>query len=217
MQRLNHTTLVVTGPFVVGLAVCCSGCSSSSPRFRSEDTTANRIVQDDDEFRFASRIKEEVAREDDKKVDVDALRKKLSTKTGYSNITPRGLNRDAVLLDAVSYLGAPYKYGGNSKDGVDCSGFTCNVYSSAVKRLLPRSTKEQYQTGVPVGKSDLQFGDLVFFNTTGHNPSHVGIYIEDDLFVHASVVSGVTISSLESTYYKNRFVGARRIVSGQAN
>lgn len=158
-----------------------------------------------------------MAREDDKKVDVDALRKKLSTKTGYSNITPRGLNRDAVLLDAVSYLGAPYKYGGNSKDGVDCSGFTCNVYSSAVKRLLPRSTKEQYQTGVPVGKSDLQFGDLVFFNTAGHNPSHVGIYIEDDLFVHASVVSGVTISSLESTYYKNRFVGARRIVAGQAN
>lgn len=138
MQRPNHTTLVVTGPLVMGLAVYCSGCSSSSPRFRSEDTTANRIVQDDDEFRFASRIKEEVAREDDKKVDVDALRKKLSTKTGYSNITPRGLNRDAVLLDAVSYLGAPYKYGGNSKDGVDCSGFTCNVYSSAVKRLLPR-------------------------------------------------------------------------------
>jgi cell wall-associated NlpC family hydrolase len=66
--------------------------------------------------------------------------------------------------------------------------------------------------GVEVERDSLQFGDLVFFNTTGRAPSHVGIYIEDYLFAHASVSSGVTISSLESTYYKGRYVGARRIV-----
>jgi cell wall-associated NlpC family hydrolase len=87
------------------------------------------------------------------------------------------------------------------------------VYESALNKKLPRSALEQYHSGTPVPKTSLQFGDLVFFNTTGARPSHVGIYIEDDLFVHASVVSGVTISSLESTYYKNRFVGARRIVN----
>ena len=58
---------------------------------------------------------------------------------------------------------------------------------------------------------ELQFGDLVFFNTTGRSPSHVGIYLEDDLFAHASVTYGVTISSLESTYYRKRLVGARRV------
>ena len=217
MQRLSCTKFSLSAPLLLGIALCCSGCSSSSPRFRSTETATDRVVQDEDEFRFASRIKAEIAKEDDKKVDVNALQKELSRKSGYSNITPRGLNRDAVLLDAVSYLGVPYRYGGNSKDGVDCSGFTCHIYSSAVKRLLPRSVREQYQTGVAVGKGELEFGDLVFFNTTGRAPSHVGIYVEDDLFVHASVASGVTISSLESTYYKNRFVGARRIVAEPGN
>ena len=201
-----------------GLALYLSGCSSSSPRFRSSDTRKDYVVQDEDEFRFASKIKAEVAKEDDRKVDIEGLEKKLSEKPkGYSNATPKGINRDAVLLDAVSYLGVPYKYGGNTKQGVDCSGLTCNVYETAVNKKLPRSAAEQYHSGTPVQKGELQFGDLVFFNTTGRAPSHVGLYIEDDLFVHASVVSGVTISSLESTYYKNRFVGARRIVDQTSN
>jgi cell wall-associated NlpC family hydrolase len=72
--------------------------------------------------------------------------------------------------------------------------------------------RAQYGVGSDVAKPDLQFGDLVFFNTTGRSPSHVGIYIEDDLFAHASVSYGVTISSLESTYYRKRYVGARRVV-----
>lgn len=202
-------------PFVLGLAFFFFGCSSSSPRFRSTDTRTEHIVQDEDEFRFASKIREETAKEDDKKVDIKSLEKKLSQKSGYSNATPKGLNRDAMLLDVVSFLGVPYQYGGNSKSGVDCSGLTCNVYESAAKKKLPRSAREQYQAGTSVEKRELQFGDLVFFNTTGSKPSHVGIYIEDDLFAHASVVSGVTISSLESTYYRNRYVGARRVVTDQ--
>lgn len=215
MKQFCNSNLLLTGPLVLGVALFLIGCSSSSPRFRSTDTRAEHIVQDEDEFRFASKIREETAKEDDKKVDVKSLETKLSQKSGYTNTTPKGINRDALLLDAVSFLGVPYKYGGNSKEGVDCSGLTCNVYESAVRKKLPRSAKEQYQTGTSVDKKELQFGDLVFFNTTGRNPSHVGIYIEDDLFVHASVVSGVTISSLESTYYKNRFIGARRIVADQ--
>jgi hypothetical protein len=101
---------------------------------------------------------------------------------------------------------------GNGKDGIDCSGFTSSVYSSAVKMSLPRSARDQFRVGSEVGSDQLEFGDLVFFNTTGRSPSHVGIYLEDDLFAHASVTSGVTISSLESTYFKKRFLGARRVV-----
>jgi len=213
MKQFRLSGLPLASPLVFGFALFLIGCSSSSPRFRSTDTRTDHIIQDEDEFRFASKIKEETSREDDRKVDIKSLEKKLSQKSGYSNITPKGLNRDAILLDVVSFLGVPYRYGGNSKEGVDCSGLTCNVYETAVKKKLPRSTMEQYQAGVSIGKGDLQFGDLVFFNTTGRKPSHVGIYIEDDLFVHASVVSGVTISSLESTYYKNRYVGARRVVN----
>jgi len=165
--------------------------------------------------RDAGRIKNEVLTEDDKKVDVPQVRRKLEKKrTGpVVDDAPPGLNRDRLLLDVISYLGAPYRYGGTSRKGVDCSGFTSRVYSTAADVALPRSTREQFTVGTRVRRSELRFGDLVFFNTTGKTPSHVGIYIEEDLFAHASVSDGVTFSSLESAYYKKRFVGARRVVN----
>ena len=193
-----------------------AGCSSSSPRFRSGETMRAR-AEEENEMRFATRIRAEEDREDDRKVDVDKVSLRLTSRTApsprYSNRTPAGLDRDRLLLDVVSYLGTPYVYGGNTREGIDCSGFTAKVYESGAKHQLPRSAREQYSVGFPVARSNLAFGDLVFFNTTGHRPSHVGIYIEDDLFAHASVSKGVTLSSLESTYYRKRFVGARRVVS----
>lgn len=191
------------------------GCSSSSPRFRSTPGGAAGVVQEDDEFRFASKIKQEEATEDDRKIDVQKLKKELAgkrpTSSHYKNETPQGLNRDEVLLNAVGYLGVPYEFGGVTKRGIDCSGFTAQVYAG-LKRTLPHSTAEQFRAGKEIASEELQFGDLVFFNTTGRSPSHVGMYIEDDLFMHASLAYGVTISSLESSYYKKRFVGARRVV-----
>ncbi|HTY59554.1 MAG TPA: C40 family peptidase, partial [Bacteroidota bacterium] len=125
---------------------------------------------------------------------------------------PAGLNRDRVLLEIVSLLGVPYEYGGTDLSGIDCSAFTGKVYATAVRVPLPRSTADQFREGTEVEKERLRFGDLVFFNTTGESPSHVGIYLEDDLFAHASVTYGVTISSLENSYYRDRFIGARRII-----
>jgi cell wall-associated NlpC family hydrolase len=192
----------------LALLLVLASCTSTSPRFRSgEDPDAA------DEVRNAGNIKNEVMREDDKKVDVPRVRKKLEQKHVGPVVddTSPGLNRDRLLLDVISYLGAPYKYGGTSRKGIDCSGFTSHVYSTGADVALPRSTREQYKVGKKVGRDQLRFGDLVFFNTTGKTPSHVGIYIEDDLFAHASVSDGVTFSSLESAYYKKRFVGARRV------
>ena len=205
-----------TPAFVLLVSLAVAGCSSSSPRFRTSETTPERIIQEDDEFKFASKIKEEETREDDKKVDLTNIKKRLTqrprTTGSYSNITPNVLNRDQVLFDVVSLLGTPYAFGGSSKNGIDCSGLTSQVYATAANKKLPRSTKEQFRVGVEVPRDDLQFGDLVFFSTTDGSPSHVGIYIEDDLFAHASVLYGVTFSSLESSYYRKRFVGARRVV-----
>jgi cell wall-associated NlpC family hydrolase len=191
------------------------GCSSSSPRFRGAPGGATGVVQEDDEFRFASKIKQEETTEDDRKIDVLKLKKELAgkrpTSSQYKNQTPKGLNRDEVLLNAVTYLGVPYEFGGFTKQGIDCSGFTAQVYAG-LKKTLPHSTMEQFHAGKEIASDELQIGDLVFFNTTGRSPSHVGMYIEDDLFMHASLAYGVTISSLESSYYKKRFVGARRVV-----
>ena len=161
-------------------------------------------------MRFASKIKEEEQREDDKKVDLATFRKEA--RDGSGNLTPAGIDRDAVLLDVVSYLGTPYLYGGATKNGFDCSGFTSTVYRDVIKISIPRTARDQYRTGSSVDGDGLQFGDLVFFNTTGAGgASHVGIYLEDDLFAHSSVSYGVTISSLESTYYRKRFLGAKRV------
>lgn len=202
---------------IVLCAIVVAGCSSSAPRFRAVGPPTPAVVQDDEEFRFSARVREEEMREDDRKVDVNSVRERLTPplpppSARYSNITPHALNRDQVLLDVVSYLGTPYVYGGSTKKGIDCSAFTSSVYASALGKQIPRSSVEQFHVGTRIAKEELQFGDLVFFNTTGRAPSHVGIYIEDDLFVHASVSYGVTISSLESSYYKKRFVGARRLV-----
>jgi cell wall-associated NlpC family hydrolase len=125
---------------------------------------------------------------------------------------PAALNRDDVLLEIVSLLGVPYEYGGAGRGGMDCSAFTEAVYGGALRVQIPRSTSDQFREGTEIERDRLRFGDLVFFNTTGESPSHVGIYIEDDLFAHASVSYGVTISSMESQYYRDRFVGARRII-----
>jgi cell wall-associated NlpC family hydrolase len=102
--------------------------------------------------------------------------------------------------------------GGASINGMDCSGYTMTVYKNSVGKLLPRSSIEQAKVGTPVELNGLKFGDLLFFNTTGEKASHVGIYLGDDLFAHASVTLGVTISSLQSTYYDKRYESARRIV-----
>jgi cell wall-associated NlpC family hydrolase len=120
--------------------------------------------------------------------------------------------REKVLLEVIKYLETPYKYGGNTQKGIDCSAFTLQVYKNSFAFELPRSTSQQYKIGDSIDKDELKFGDLVFFNTRKKSfPGHVGIYLGENKFAHASRSFGVTISSLESSYYKKRYVGARRI------
>jgi len=120
--------------------------------------------------------------------------------------------REEILLQTIKYLETPYKFGGNTENGIDCSGFTLQVYEKSTGIKLPRSAREQFAIGEKVERDDLDFGDLVFFNTRRRsNPGHVGIYIGDDQFIHSSTSLGVTISSLQEPYYKKRYVGAKRI------
>lgn len=103
--------------------------------------------------------------------------------------------------------GVPYVFGGTSAYGVDCSGFTQRIFSLAGISLR-RMADEQFAQGRPV--SPPQPGDLVFFSTYLPGPSHVGIYLGNRLFIHASSSRGVIVSSLEEDYYHPRYIGARR-------
>jgi cell wall-associated NlpC family hydrolase len=126
--------------------------------------------------------------------------------------------RYMLVKVAKSFMGAPYKYGGNTVRGLDCSAYVKKIYE-IFDVQLPRSAREQYMVGTKIGRSDLAVGDLVFFKTRRYAkyPTHVGIFIGDGNFIHASSGKGrlgVKIDSLGSDYYSGAYIGATRIKSG---
>ena len=124
-----------------------------------------------------------------------------------------GVKKSEIMEIILSWFGTPYKFGGTSDNAIDCSAFVRTVYSTATEMQLPRTAREQFTVGKIVrNRKDLKFGDMVFFNTRKRvRVSHVGIYLGDNLFAHASSRSGVTVSSLVQDYYNKKFIGARRI------
>jgi cell wall-associated NlpC family hydrolase len=121
--------------------------------------------------------------------------------------------RMAAALQALFAVGVRYHYGGNSPDtGFDCSGLVAHVFDRAWGIAVPRSTQEQRNVGRAVKRSDLQPGDLVFYNTRNRPFSHVGIYLGDGNFVHAPRPGQrVRVESIDTPYWRTRFNGARRL------
>ncbi len=120
--------------------------------------------------------------------------------------------QERLILFAKKMLHIPYRFGGNGAFGLDCSAYVQKAYSF-IGQNIPRSAREQFNLGESVDKDDLTTGDLVFFRTYASFPSHVGIYLGNNLFIHASSLSKkITIDSLESPYYFRRFIGAKRLI-----
>ncbi|RJR19626.1 MAG: peptidoglycan endopeptidase [Nitrospiraceae bacterium] len=118
--------------------------------------------------------------------------------------------KEFLISVAEKTLGIPYKFGASSFKATDCSGYVQTVFN-LIGVDLPRSAREQFKVGQSVDRKDLSIGDLVFFQTYAPFPSHVGIYLGNNLFVHASsYAKKVTINSL-SSYYLKRFIGAKRL------
>lgn len=120
-------------------------------------------------------------------------------------------NQYKMLGFIEEWYGTPYHFGGNSKSGIDCSAFTGNFMATVFGIELPRMAKDQYKFSQHVAKSDLQEGDLVFFHTTRKGISHVGVYLGNNKFIHASLNYGVTISDLGEGYYAQRLVAVGRV------
>lgn len=125
--------------------------------------------------------------------------------------------KNPILNQALTYRGVRYRWGGTSRSGVDCSGFTTVVFrAQGIK--LPRTALEQSRIGSPVATSDLQAGDLVFFRTSrSYRVNHVGIYVGDRKFIHAATGGGhVMISNLDEKYYRRCYATARRVADFNA-
>lgn len=116
--------------------------------------------------------------------------------------------RDALKNHYQMWQGTPYRAGGMGLSGVDCSGFTLITYHQLFGLRLGRSTEDQLQQGTPINRQSLRPGDLVFFKT-GFFKSHVGIYLDKGLFLHASSTKGVTVSTLKLDYWHRKFWTAR--------
>jgi LysM repeat protein len=129
------------------------------------------------------------------------LGKELELTTGVSK---------RLKKSAFSFLGTRYRFGGTSRSGLDCSSFVQQVFRD-LDIPLPRTAREQFRTGEPVTSYELQKGDLVFFRTYASFPSHVGIYLGDNKMIHASSRDHkVVISSINTPYFRARFIGAKR-------
>lgn len=136
---------------------------------------------------------------------------------GMNRLASRILGRTSTMArgiaqSALRFIGVPYVFGGTSTGGFDCSGYTQHVFAM-MGLHIPRTADAQYYAGSRVTRSTMVPGDLVFFQTYEPGPSHVGIYLGNGRFVHASSSHGVMVSSLSDSYWSVRYLGAKRLAS----
>ena len=110
------------------------------------------------------------------------------------------------------WIGTPYRFGGSTKRGIDCSAFTNEIYQTVYKKTLERDSRSIYKQTIVIPKTELREGDLVFFRIRRGGVSHVGVYLGDNKFVHASTQRGVIVSDLNEGYYRRYYYKSGRIV-----
>jgi cell wall-associated NlpC family hydrolase len=145
-----------------------------------------------------------VVKEPEKADFYSAYSKKLGVKL-------QGTEDKKLIACMASWLGTPYKYSGETRQGTDCSGMVMAIYKEVYKKDLFRSSMDQMKNVTLIKKEELRTGDLVFFKINGDKVSHVGIYIGENKFIHASTQRGVVINSLEEEYYKKWFFAGGRV------
>jgi lipoprotein Spr len=122
-------------------------------------------------------------------------------------------NYDAsLILEVIGWLGTPYVHGGEDKTGADCSGFVQQVYKTVYGILTARSASGIYEQAIKVNRNKLKQGELVFFKIKTEKVGHVGIYLQESYFIHASSSKGVMVSSLDLEYWTKYFVSGGRLL-----
>lgn len=172
------------------------------------------LVEEDDDLKTTSEPPPDPKQY---QVHVDIPRRRDTTRESQPRVyNPSGraaLNAPLMRESINSYLGTPYRWGGNTRQGIDCSGFTKAVYKQSQGVEIPRVSRQQAQVGMTVSQRQLTYGDLVFFSKYGQGRiTHVGIYVGNGQFAHSSCSKGVNITQLNKRYYQARWAGAKRVI-----
>lgn len=130
--------------------------------------------------------------------------------------TPAEEVKNAKMFEFIDdWYGTPYRLGGTTKKGIDCSAFTQFLFAGVYGLSIPRTAREQYGLTSRISRTELKEGDLIFFSTRG-GISHVGVYLQNNKFVHASTSGGVMISDIFDDYWARKFVGVGRMKSSES-
>ena len=172
---------------------------------------ANRTRKGDDEVTVPTKKESGPNRETTYRNDDAEDLSFLQIKYAVLLNTPAEQVKNTKMFEFIDeWYGTPYRLGGTTKKGIDCSAFTQFLFTSVYSVSIPRTAKEQYSLTSRISRTELKEGDLIFFNTRG-GVSHVGVYLQNNKFVHASTSGGVTISDVFDEYWARKFVGVGRL------
>lgn len=157
---------------------------------------------------------QKIQKADDTKDDKTELSSNKSLKKKYAEklgVKESDIKNEKLYAFINDWYAVPYKYAGKDKHGIDCSGLASTLYQIVYQKKISPSTKALEEETKKIKDSDLKEGDLLFFNTDGKKVSHVGVYLQNSKFVHASTKKGVMISDLNEPYFKKTYLHAGRV------
>lgn len=199
--------MILTNRVLLLIAVAIfSGCSSSNTQYVYKDKFPDdKIIAVKTDKNLVSKLKyKPLVSKKEYETILDKQRKMVEDKDHIAYI------ENSLMEFYKEWQGVRYKFGGNSKKGIDCSAFTQKAFKEKFDLDIPRTTRTQVRIGKTIKKSQLEFGDLVFFKT-GKIDRHVGIYIGDGKFMHASI-KGVKVSRLNKPFYKKAYWTSKRLI-----
>lgn len=208
--KLSRLPLLLT---VLFAAVVLVGCSSTK-EISLEDSQESYSKKDVAGYKNSKEVVSTSTLENKTSINKDNLEAISSSLAGFiseSDIASK-VDKDEVMFKIIEYLNTPYLWGGTSKRGIDCSAFIQTVMYQSLGVTLPRTSFEQSQVGEAIEKSDLKFGDLIFFDTMRKGRvTHVGMYLSNGFFAHSGSRTGVAVASLDDEFYTRTFLKARRV------
>ncbi len=207
--------------FFIAFIFILSGCTTNQTKLTDSTSILETNTQEKKEIiisyeeyqRLFENSQKKIKKVDEPIITPEEYKKMIAQgKKVQKNSTNSSDNeiKEALMEFYKEWKGVKYKFGGNSKRGIDCSAFTQRIFKEKFNVKIPRNTRTQVKSGQSINKSQLQLGDLVFFKT-GKYDRHVGVYMGDGRFMHASI-KGVKFTKLNKPFYKKAYWTSRRVL-----